>query len=167
MLYYFIGLVVYHRCHPGLSFVVVSCCPCPRRILILFTSSLISSSLLSLSSSSRYVVVASFYRRLVVIFVCYLITAYWHVHLEDLVGPHQRYRAPRETSRHCAPQRSQTFAYGTRQRSHPFAKGRIGGVFSLGLKPFVNGSCMQTGGNIVRNRRLVIYLVKLKLIYKI
>ena len=163
MLYYFIGLVVYHRCHPGLSFVVVSCCPCPRRILILFTSSLISSSLLSLSSSSRYVVVASFYRRLVVIFVCYLITAYWHVHLEDLVGPR---RAPRE--RGIAHLNAHNCLHMGRIKGHAHLQmGRIGGVFSLGLKPFVNGSCMQTGGNIVRNRRLVIYLVKLKLIYKI
>ena len=90
-----------------------------------------------------YVVVASFYWRLVVIFVCYLITAYRHigvVHLEDLVGPRQRYRAPRETSRHCAPQRSQPFAYGTRQRSRPFANGKNRQSISLGLKPSTNRS---------------------------
>jgi hypothetical protein len=51
-------------------------------------------------------------------------------------------------ARHCAPQRSQ-LAYGTHQRSRPFANGKNRGVFSLGLKPFVNGSCTQTGGNIV------------------
>ena len=51
-------------------------------------------------------------------------------------------------ARHCAPQRSQLFAYGTHQRSRPFANGKNRGVFSLGLKPFVNGSCTQTGGNI-------------------
>ena len=48
-----------------------------------------------------------------------------------------------------APQRSQLFAYGTHQRSRPFANGKNRGVFSLGLKPFVNGSCTQTGGNSV------------------
>ena len=50
-------------------------------------------------------------------------------------------------ARHCAPQRSQLFAYGTHQMSRPFANGKNRGVFSLGLKPFVNGSCTQTGGN--------------------
>jgi hypothetical protein len=55
---------------------------------------------------------------------------------------------------HHQPNRSHPFAYGTRQRVASICKGKNGGVFSLGLKPFANGRvpftngrCLQTGGN--------------------
>jgi len=113
--------------------------------------------------SAWYVVVASFY-----LVLSASILASCTSRTSSLVGPHRgprrRYCAPRDAfvgprrclrwtssctsgARHCAPQRSQLFAYGTHQRSRPFANGKNRGVFSLGLKPFVNGSCTQTGGN--------------------
>ena len=71
---------------------------------------------------------------------------------EDLVGPRQRYRAPRETWGIAHLNAHNRLHMGRAKGRVHLQMGRIGGVFSLGLKPFENGSCMQTGGNIVRNR---------------
>ena len=125
-----------HRISSSLS----SSYPCFCRVVIPVSSS-------SYPRSSRSIARCI----LVVLFV--VVVLYPHrrhigiVHLED---PRRRYVwCTSRTSRRCTPQRSHPFAYGTRQGRDRLQMGRIGGVFSLGLKPFANGSCMQMGGNII------------------
>ena len=112
----------------------------PHILIIVVVVSLFLSSLSSYPHYSRSIL----WRILVVLFV--VVVLYPHrrhisiVHLEDLVKVSHLEASCTSTLT--------TFAYGTLQRSRPFANGKNRGVFSLGLKPFVNGSCTQTGGNM-------------------